>query len=283
MSTPSRTTRFFALTAALLLTVMGTPPAAAQTFAEAMAAYERGDYATALRWFRIHAEQGNASAQSNLAASRFSSSEQELREKEVRNRDRVGVRLTPAELAKAQRLVREWRPRESTAQEKRPPRTTASTPEATAGDADDTGARIANLQLALRRLGYDPGPADGILGARTRAAIRAFQTDAGLPVTGQISERLESAVLAAVAAAGQALASTPDPARRVLEREYRNDRVMPWRRALASLSGAEITAQGFHGGFSPSERQSVPVSLALVPLSMRWIARRTAIVCEAGR
>ena len=40
---------------------------------------------------------------------------------------------------------------------------------------------------------------------------------------------------------------------------------MPWRRALASLSGAEITAQGFHGGFSPSERQSVPVSLALVP------------------
>ena len=134
----------------------------------------------------------------NLAASRFSSSEQELREKGVRNRDRVGVRLTPAELAKAQRLAREWRPRESTAQEKRPPRTTASTPEATAGDADDTGARIANLQLALRWLGYDPGPADGILGARTRAAIRAFQTDAGLPVTGQISERLESAVLAAV-------------------------------------------------------------------------------------
>ena len=190
--------------------------------------------------------------------------------------------LTPAELAKAQRLAREWPPGiDGTI--KASSGTTASTPEATAGDADDTGARIANLQLALRRLGYDPGPADGILGARTRAAIRAFQTDAGLPVTGQISERLESAVLAAVAAAGQALASTPDPARRVLEREYRNDRVMPWRRALASLSGAEITAQGFHGGFSPSERQSVPVSLALVPLSMRWIARRTAIVCEAGR
>ena len=66
MSTPSRTTRLFALAAALLLTVMGTPPAAAQTFEEAVTAYERGDHTTALRGFRIHAERGDASAQSNL-------------------------------------------------------------------------------------------------------------------------------------------------------------------------------------------------------------------------
>ena len=55
---------------------------------------------------------------------------------------------------------------------------------------------------------------DGIPGTRTRAAIRAFQADAGLPVTGQISEGLESAVLAAIVAAGQAPASTPETTRR---------------------------------------------------------------------
>ena len=47
MSTRSRTTRFLALIAALLLTVMGALPAAAQTMEEAKAAYARGDHATA--------------------------------------------------------------------------------------------------------------------------------------------------------------------------------------------------------------------------------------------
>ena len=83
----------------------------------------------------------------------------------------------------------------------------------------------------MRRLGYDPGPVDGIPGARTRAAIRAFQADAGLPVTGQVSERLESAVLAALVAAGQTPAPAPDPTGRTLERE-------------SSGSGFRISGQG---------------------------------------
>ena len=48
---------------ALLAVLPGPPVAAAQTFDEAVAAYERGDYATAMRGFRVHAEQGNAGAQ----------------------------------------------------------------------------------------------------------------------------------------------------------------------------------------------------------------------------
>ena len=63
MSTPNRKTRFFALVAALLLTVMGTPPAAAQTFEEAVTAYERGNHAAAFQGFRVHAERGDARAQ----------------------------------------------------------------------------------------------------------------------------------------------------------------------------------------------------------------------------
>jgi hypothetical protein len=38
------------------------------------------------------------------------------------------------------------------------------------------------LQVALSGLGHDPGPADGIRGPRTRSALVAFQTAAGLAV-----------------------------------------------------------------------------------------------------
>ena len=122
----------------------------------------------------------------------------------MRGRDRVASRLTPAELAKTQHLAGVWRPREPTVgqpEEERPSTPTALVPEADATGTDNTGSRITTLQRSLHRLGYDPGPVDGIPGARTRAAIRAFQADAGLPVTGQVSERLESEVLAAVVAA----------------------------------------------------------------------------------
>ena len=51
---------------ALLATLPGAPVAAGQTFDEAAAAYERRDYATAVRGFRVHAGQGHAGAQYNL-------------------------------------------------------------------------------------------------------------------------------------------------------------------------------------------------------------------------
>jgi lipoprotein-anchoring transpeptidase ErfK/SrfK len=41
----------------------------------------------------------------------------------------------------------------------------------------------AQLYLALR--GISPGPMDGLMGSQTRAAIRAFQQQTGLPVTGE--------------------------------------------------------------------------------------------------
>ena len=51
---------------ALLAVLLGIPVAAAQTFDEAVVAYERRDYATAIRGFRVHAEQGTAEAQCAL-------------------------------------------------------------------------------------------------------------------------------------------------------------------------------------------------------------------------
>jgi S1-C subfamily serine protease len=50
------------------------------------------------------------------------------------------------------------------------------------------------VQQRLTDLGYDPGPVDGVVGARTRTAIRVFQADVGLPVDGQVSDRLIAAL-----------------------------------------------------------------------------------------
>jgi peptidoglycan hydrolase-like protein with peptidoglycan-binding domain len=49
---------------------------------------------------------------------------------------------------------------------------------------------VTELQTALQRFGYDPGPIDGLLGARTLAAIRAYKSATGLPVDGGVSYAL---------------------------------------------------------------------------------------------
>lgn len=45
-------------------------------------------------------------------------------------------------------------------------------------------------QTALKQLGYDPGPADGQMGRKTSAAIRAYQSDCGLVADGALSAGL---------------------------------------------------------------------------------------------
>ncbi len=42
-------------------------------------------------------------------------------------------------------------------------------------------------QIALARLGFDPGPADGVIGAGTRKALRAWQQSRQLPADGYLS------------------------------------------------------------------------------------------------
>lgn len=56
---------------------------------------------------------------------------------------------------------------------------------------------IARAQRALAARGYEPGPADGIVGTRTRKAVYAFQRAQGLPATG----RLTPATIAALSPA----------------------------------------------------------------------------------
>jgi TPR repeat protein len=101
--------------------------------------YERGqgvpqNYTEAVKWYREAAEQGNAHAQLNLgykyytgqglpqnyvqahtwfnlAASSYDSAHQkEGRDQALKYRDVVAAKMTPAQIAEAQKLAREWRP-----------------------------------------------------------------------------------------------------------------------------------------------------------------------------
>jgi len=53
---------------------------------------------------------------------------------------------------------------------------------------------VAFAQQALNAAGYDAGPADGLMGERTRSALRAFQADHGLDVTGRLDSATERAL-----------------------------------------------------------------------------------------
>ena len=92
------------------------------------------DYAQAVKWFRLAADQGLPDAQNNLgvrydngrgvtrdyvqahkwfdlAASGFPGSDKENRDRAMKNRDIVAAKMTPAQIAEAQRLAREWKPK----------------------------------------------------------------------------------------------------------------------------------------------------------------------------
>lgn len=92
------------------------------------------DFAEAVKWYRRAAEQGLAQAQNflghmfysghgvpqdyiqahkwfNLASSRFPASMKEHREGAVKSHDRVTAKMTSEQIAEAQRLAREWKPK----------------------------------------------------------------------------------------------------------------------------------------------------------------------------
>lgn len=49
---------------------------------------------------------------------------------------------------------------------------------------------VRSVQEGLARLGYEPGPADGTLGRKTRDAIRLYERDRNLTETGNITPEL---------------------------------------------------------------------------------------------
>lgn len=120
------------------------------------------DFITAYKWLNIAGAQGNENA--------------------IKGRDAVARRMTPAEVEMGQKRARE---------------------ELSLGGGEiftgEVPARLKqmtarNLNLEGQRLlnarGYNVGFADGIEGPRTRAAVREFERQGGLPLTGKITPEL---------------------------------------------------------------------------------------------
>ena len=77
-----------------------------------------------------------------------------------------------------------------------------------------SGTEVKGLQLRLDSLGYNPGPADGVFGPRTAAALHGFQSDSGLAAGAADAETL------------QALSARIDAKRRTVVRERQLDRAV---------------------------------------------------------
>lgn len=70
----------------------------------------------------------------------------------------------------------------------------AATPSSSGSDGATppapTRAQVEAVQRMLAGLGFDPGPIDGLMGPRTRTAVRAFQQSRGSAATGTVDAGL---------------------------------------------------------------------------------------------
>ena len=168
------------------------------------------DPRAAAAWYERAARQGLAAAQYNLAVLTLSGrgvakddgralywlevaalhGEGPVRARAVAAAGRLAP-LLPAESAAAMReAARVFSPR---AEPRAAPPDLAPTPALAL-----SAAQIAELQRRLAALGYDPGPADGVAGERTRRAVRRYFADRGrtwppaAPLTRRLLELVES-------------------------------------------------------------------------------------------
>ena len=132
------------------------------------------DYVLAHMWFNLAASRGEMEA--------------------LKERDAVTEKMTPQQVAEAQKRAREWRPGGAEAGE---PKAVAASKPAAAGKAPSAGRpaaapsrpavgqppprAIREAQELLTALGYQPGAADGKWGERSAKAYAAFLRDAGQP------------------------------------------------------------------------------------------------------
>ena len=166
--------------------------------------YARGlgvaqDYVEAHKWFNLAASRGEAQA--------------------ARERDAVAAKMTPVQVAGAQEKAKAWRPHAGRATSPAAvPRTAAPARSRNAAAIEAslglTPADRRLVQSGLASLGFRPGPADGVFGAATRAALRAWQRANGAAETG----RLTASAATALAAAGERAAKARQAAREKAEK-----------------------------------------------------------------
>lgn len=172
------------------------------------------NYAKAAMWFRNAAELGLADSQFNygILAERGLGTRKDLKEAyrwfsiAARNGDKgaderlalVEKQMEPGDLVAVKLQIDSWQPREPLSEANMVEIPTggwgaassSATQEPKPAAAIEVKSTIADVQNLLNNLGYDVGAADGMLGARTRSAIRDFERDQGMAPTGMVTRSL---------------------------------------------------------------------------------------------
>ncbi len=154
------------------------------------------DYAQAAKWFKRAAVQDHMDSKYNLgilyaqglgvqadpstAYVWFSLAAKQGDEEAGRRSDDLKATLASADVAAADTFVDNWRPGADV--------TAAAL--APAEPEEPTRDAVRQAQRLLSRLGFEPGPADGVIGSRTERSVRQFQEREGLPTDGRISATL---------------------------------------------------------------------------------------------
>jgi uncharacterized protein len=163
--------------------------------------YEKGqgvpqDYIEAVKWYRKAADQGQVNAQFNFGTMYvngigvpkdyqeayfwFSLSAAQGNEDAQKGRDLVARSLSLVQKVRVQQRASQWRANTTSP--------TATVQKKPSSPSQKTSIR--EVQTRLAKLGYTPGPSDGVMGRKTRNAIEAFQRDEGLPATGKATKML---------------------------------------------------------------------------------------------
>ncbi|PYB77623.1 peptidoglycan-binding protein [Rhizobium wuzhouense] len=170
------------------------------------------DYAKAVEWFGKAAERGVSDSQFNLAIlfARGNGAAPDLVQSykwfaiaakggdkdAAQKRDEVANAMKPDQLERARAEVDLWK-----ATPLEPDANSANIPDEWAGKGLKTASidmkkAIRNIQAILNKNGFDAGNPDGVMGAKTVTAIKAFQTSIGAEPTGQVSDKLVKELLA---------------------------------------------------------------------------------------
>jgi localization factor PodJL len=121
------------------------------------------DMAEAYKWFSLAAQTGDAEA--------------------GRRRDAIKFQLDAARLAEADEAVAAWTANEASAEAN----DVVELEEWADASPASNSSLVSRAQGLLNKLGYDAGPPDGLMGARTREAIKSFERKNGLEETGKVT------------------------------------------------------------------------------------------------
>ncbi len=184
-----------------VINAMGNPPE------------KKADIDTAVTWFQQAADLGIKDSQFNLGIlyGQGQGVPQNLKESykwfalaaktgdtdASKKRDEVANAMDPDDLDAVREVVNEWKPKKLVEDANRVAAPKSWLGSGTGGaKSAASGAQglVQKAQAMLNSRGFEVGTPDGVMGPKTRNAIRDFQRSAGIPVTGKVDGNLLAAL-----------------------------------------------------------------------------------------